>query len=443
MEAKYKLIAGEWTERITSGQLKEKDKLPSIREMARCYKCNKATVIQAYRLLEAGHYCYCVPKSGYYVINNKQSKHEAEEIFDFTKTQPLQGYLPYREFNHSMNKAIEKYSGSLFQYGQAEGLETTRAALAQFFASQYIYTDSEHILVTAGANQGLDILFRAMEPGTRVLVEQPTYNLLIELARMCGIELLGIQRSEHGLDLNQLEEAFQKCGFFYTIPRLSNPSGYSYTEQQKKKIAEMAKKYGVMVLEDDYLGDLIPAGRNAPVYYYGMGDNTIYVKSFSKGFLPGIRLGAVVFPKNPDAKALRNKCYDIKRLTDYGTNIFSQGALETFIHSGMYHRHLTRIQSAYPERMEKIKSFLEKKPSEAVSWHIPDNGIFITMTVNGIRNKSWIERQFKQHGIRAKELSDFYIEIPEGNAPAYRLCVTALPLERVYEGLCEIDKIFR
>ncbi len=442
METKYTLIANEWIEKITSGQIKEKDKLPSIRDISQYYKCNKSTVIQAYRLLEAAHYCYCIPQSGYYAINNRQSKYYEEELFDFTKILPLQETLPYREFNHSMNKAIEKYSESLFQYAQVDGLMTTRVTLAQFFASQYIYTDSEHILITAGANQGLDILFRAMDNGTRVLVEQPTYNMLIEMARMCDIELLGIQRNEYGLDLNLLESVFQKCNFFYTVPRLSNPSGYSYTEQQKKKIAEMAKKYGVMIIEDDYLGDLIPAGKNAPIYYHDMGNNTIYVKSFSKGFLPGIRLGAVVFPRNPSAEILQNKCYNIKKLTDYGTNIFSQGALETFIHSGMYHRHLAKIQSAYPDRMNKIQRFLVKKPSEIVSWNIPDNGIFITMTINGIRNPDWINHQLIQHGIHVKELSDFYIEIPKENNPTYRLCITALPLERVYEGLCEIYKIF-
>lgn len=443
LETKYTLIANEWIEKITSGQIKEKEKLPSIRHMSQYYNCNKSTVIQAYRLLEAAHYCYCIPQSGYYAINNKRSKCYEEEVYNFNKILPLQDALPYREFNHSMNKAMEKYSESLFQYGQVDGLMTTRETLAKFFASQYIYTDSEHILITTGANQGLDILFRAMNHGTRVLVEQPTYNLLIEMARTCEIELLGIQRNEYGLDFNLLESIFQKCDFFYTVPRLSNPSGYSYTEQQKKKITEMAKKYNVMIIEDDYLGDLIPAGKNAPIHYYDTGNNTIYVKSFSKGFLPGIRLGTVVFPNNPSVEILRNKCYNIKKLTDYGTNIFSQGALETFIHSGMYHRHLTKIQSAYPDRMNKIKRFIEKKPSEIVSWNIPDNGIFITMTVIGIRNTDWINHQLAQHGIRVRELSDFYIEIPKNKDPTYRLCITSLPLERVYEGLCEIYKIFR
>lgn len=205
----------------------------------------------------------------------------------------------------------------------------------------------------------------------------------------------------------------------------------------------MAKKYGVMIIEDDYLGDLIPAGKNVPIYYHDIGNNTIYVKSFSKGFLPGIRLGAVIFPKAPSAEMLRNKCYNIKRLTDYGTNIFSQGALETFIHSGMYHRHLTKIQSAYPDRMNKVKRFLAKKSSDIINWNIPDNGMFITMTINGIRNTTWINHQLKDHGIKVKELSDFYIEIPKDNTPTYRLCITSLPLERVFEGLCEIYKLFQ
>lgn len=442
LKTKYTLIANEWIERITSGKINNKDKLPSIRHMSQYYKCNKSTVIQAYRILEAAHYCYCIPKSGYYAISNRQPKNNDEEIFDFTKVLPLRENLPYREFNHSMNKAIEKYSESLFQYGQVDGLKTTRVTLAQFFESQYVYTDSEHIMITTGANQGLDILFRAMDNGTRVLVEQPTYNLLIEMARMRDIELLGIHRNECGLDLDLLESLFKKCDFFYTIPRLSNPFGYSYTEHQKKKIAEMAKKYGVVIIEDDYLGDLIPAGRNAPIHYYDMGNNTIYVKSFSKGFLPGIRLGAIVFPRNSSTEVLRGKCYNIKKLTDYGTNIFSQGALETFINSGMYHRHLTKIQSAYPDRMNKIKMFLLKKPSEVISWNIPDNGIFITMAINRTINTGWINQQLTQRRIQVTELSDFYIEPKEKNL-TYRLCITSLPLEMVYEGLCRIYKIFR
>jgi DNA-binding transcriptional MocR family regulator len=441
VSTKYSRIADELIEKITAGQIKEAEKLPSIRDMSQYYKCNKATVIQAYRLLEAAHYCYSIPKSGYYVIRNKREKASEQEAYDFSQVQPLQETLPYREFHHSMNKAIEKYSESLFQYGQAEGLMTTRKALASLFASQYIYTDKEHILITTGANQGLDILMRAIS-GARLLVEQPTYSMLINMARMNNIELLGIPRREDGVDFNLLESYLKKCNYFYTIPRLSNPSGYSYTEQQKKKIAEIARRNNVIIIEDDYLGDFLPAGKDYPIYYHDSGYNTIYVKSFSKGFLPGVRLGAVIFPRSSEGEILQNKCRNIKELTDYGTNIFSQGALETFIHSGMYHRHLTKIQAAYPDRMKKIKAFLMKRPSEVISWNIPDNGIFITMSINGIRNTDWINNKLLHHGIKLRELSDFYIERPKEENPSYRLCISALPIERVYEGLSELYKIF-
>jgi DNA-binding transcriptional MocR family regulator len=298
-------------------------------------------------------------------------------------------------------------------------------------------------MITSGANQGLDIIFRAMNLGTRVLVEQPTYDMVIDIARMCGIELFGIPRSESGLNLHLLESAFQTCDFFYTIPRLSNPSGYSYTEAQKKKIAELACKYHVMIIEDDYLGDMIPAGRDFPIYYYGMGEYNIYIKSFSKGFLPGIRLGAVVFSNNKKYESFWQKCIEVKKLTDYGTSIYSQGALETFIHSGMYQRHLNKIQAAYPERMNKIRRFLDNKKSEKISWYIPNNGIFITMTIKCNKSSGWVDRQLKLHGINAKALSVFFLsEISDKTNITFRLCVTALPLDKVYEGLSRINQIF-
>lgn len=447
---KYEWIANEIKAKIESGVYKEGEKLPSIRTLAEAYQCNKGTIGKSFEILEEAHLCYGIPKSGFYAIVAGEvpaKKRMEDAVYDFAQVAPLDDFIPYREFSHSMTKAIDKYAKQLFRYGQAEGMDSARQTLEKFLASHNIYTQKEDIVITSGALQGLDLLFRMMKKDQKVVVEQPTYNLIYKLASLNNVTLVGIARSEAAMDFKALEKAFKQADYFYTIPRLSNPLGLCYSETDKKHIVELAKKHEVLIIEDDYLGDLVSNSKNLPMHYYGMGTQVIYIKSFSKGFLPGVRLGCVVFPH--EQVKLRQRLIKYKMLTDYGTSMYNQGALEIFIESGMYERHLEKIQGAYEQRMTKAAQFVESKCPENIVCRIPSTGIFIGLHIQTAKSKKLCHQLLTGKHVVFIDEETFYLEgWQEAHKPAepglfLRLCVTSMSMEEVCEGLEAIFEVFR
>lgn len=136
---------------------------------------------------------------------------------------------------------------------------------------------------------------------------------------------------------------------------MHNPLGTSYSEKDKRCIAELAEKYDVYIVEDDYLADLDKSKKSLPIYYYDIWERVVYLKSFSKTFMPGIRLGAVILQEKLKSEFLKHKRY-----YDLSTSALEQGALEIYINSGMYKKHIQKNPVYIYEKNELFKGLLKK-----------------------------------------------------------------------------------
>ena len=123
-----------------------------------------------------------------------------------------------------------------------------------------------------------------------ICVEQPTHVSLIESIKLQEITAFRVEITSNGIDMERLENLFKykNIKFFYTVSRFQNPTGYSYSNAEKRKIVELAKKYDVYIIEDDYMGDLDSNLKQDPMFAYDPSGRVIYTKSFSKVMLPGL-----------------------------------------------------------------------------------------------------------------------------------------------------------
>jgi DNA-binding transcriptional MocR family regulator len=221
-----------------------------------------------------------------------------------------------------------------------------------------------------------------------VLVEQPTFSGMLNALNANGITALGIERTSEGLNLQELERLFRNGNikFFYTIPRFHNPTGFSYSNGQKKAILAIAQKYNVYIVEDDYLSELETDTKADPVFAFDSTSHVIYVKSFSKTLLPGLRIGAVVLPK-----LLANTFAYYKKCCDLNTSVLSQGALEIYLKSGMFENHIKKIRKLYQSRMSALRKASERLEELGVECCIPDNGLFACLILpEDIRAQSFV-----------------------------------------------------
>ncbi|KFM99714.1 PLP-dependent aminotransferase family protein [Bacillus clarus] len=360
---KYLHVLNDLESMIQNGEIKEGKKLPSIRSLVAQYECNKATIIRALHELEKRHIIYSVPQSGYYVVKKSGSYIENNEMIDFASSAPDPDVFPYLDFQHCINKAIDTYKNDLFIYGTPKGLPSLISVVQKQLANYQVFTREENIFITSGVQQALAILTSIPFPNENetILIEQPTYHLYIEYLEINQIPVIGIKRTNEGIDLYELERIFQtgKIKFFYTIPRYHHPLGTSYSMDEKEKIVRLAKQYNVFIVEDDYLADLENDSKVNPLYSHDNCKHVIYLKSYSKIIFPGLRVGVAVIPLS-----IANNFHKYKKILDIDSPMISQAALEIYIKSGMFERHKNKIKSSYYNRSKKLAEALEKIQNE-------------------------------------------------------------------------------
>ena len=222
-----------------------------------------------------------------------------------------------------------------------------------------VFTKQENIFITSGVQQSLFLLSVMPFPTNRttILVEQPSYHLYMDYLKTYKLPVIGINRTSKGIDLQELEIIFsnQDIKFFYTMPRLHNPLGTSFCKKEKDDIRKLATKYGVYIVEDDYLADFDLNTKSDPLFTDDMEEHVIYLKSFSKIMFPGLRIGLAVLPN-----ALIDSFQRHKNTTDIDSSMISQAALELYLKSGMFERYQKAVSEAYIQRANTLQQSITK-----------------------------------------------------------------------------------
>lgn len=423
-----------WKE-VKAGRIKNGQRLPSCREVSATLSINKITVNKAYNELEKEHKVYSISRGGFYLVDAEQSMKAVQEKVDFRTVRPDERLIPYREFSHAINKAVDMYKNSLFGYEPTGGLASLRDTLKHEFEKDGVYAAADQIVITHGAQQAIGLVLQSIFKNKRgkLLVEVPTYSLALKLVKHLGIEVVGIERKPDGFDYKEMERIFKagEISAFYVIPRHHNPTGYTLPEKSKQKIAELASKYNVVIVEDDYLADLGSRRGSMPIHYYDVNKRTIYIRSFSKTFMPGIRMGAAVLPNSILEEVLL-----LKHISDLNTSKIPQAALDAFIKSGMYEKHIRKVKKSYETKLAKAAEIFKALSPQGLNWYVPEHGIFIWLQLPRHIEPSAFEKELEQRGIFVKVATEFFLEgwrreSGESHHNYIRLCISGVPEEHI------------
>ncbi len=397
----YQTIVADIIEGIEGLRYKRGQKLPSIRQLSKEYGCSKDTVQKAMLELKYLHRIYAVEKSGYYILDDPGFQDRTVELNpeDFQQ-------LPYEDFRSCLTESLVGRENYLFNYyHQQQGLEDLLDSLQGLLADYAVYTKKDQLVITAGSQQALYILSQMSfgEGRTDILLEQPTYHRMQDLVERQGLPYQTIERTFDGIDLEELERIFQtgKIKFFYTIPRLHNPLGASYDLASLKKIVELAQRYQVYLIEDDYLADF-DNQNNLPLHYLDTAGRVIYIKSFTPTLFPALRLGGVALPKE-----LQEAFLQYKSLIDYDTNLIMQKALSLYIDNGMFARNRTHLRELASQKEEAMRAALNKE-TIPFPYRIANGVLTLELPISRLSSKT----QFHQLGDQViKNQSYFYLQI--------------------------------
>ncbi len=438
MTTKYRAIF-EWViQQIEDEQLKAGDKLPSIRSLAEQFQCSKNTVVKAFLELEQQHIVYAKPKSGYYVVDYDPTPGPNGDDIDFLSAGPDKRIMPYEDFQHCMNQAIDHYKEQLFTYSEQQGLFSLRKEITKYLQHLQVFTNPDRLVITSGSQQALQILSVMPFPNGKknVIIEEPTYFGMIDTLQLNQITTLGIDLTMDGIDFERLEYLFRTkdIKFFYIIPRCHNPLGHHYTNEEKKKIVALAEKNDVYIVEDDYLGELDTDSKADPLFAYEPNGRVIYIKSFSKVFLPGLRIASVVLPENMIAPFVRYKFS-----ADFNTSSLSQGALEIYLKNGMFYYHLENVNKLYMRKMKILVEACTLYLPDYIQFTKPTSGFYLTIFLPTQLDVNKLISLLHDKHIFVDNASRMYIS--QNKQKAIRLSISQVNEEKINHGLQQLADV--
>ncbi|MBF4692478.1 aminotransferase-like domain-containing protein [Fusibacter ferrireducens] len=437
---KYLEISQSIEQKIKLNKFEPGKRLPSIRSISKMFGCSMSTAIKAYEDLVDRHIVYAVPQSGYFVVEATMVAPERDLAqIDFSTGVPLIDEMPSDDFKHCLNSAVDIYS-RVALHTDIEGIASLRRLLEKYLREYQIFSSYQNIFINLGIQQVLTILSQMPFPNNKecILIEEPTYALYIMFLKQAGIKTLTIKRDENGLDLKALEHLFKtgNIKFFYTVPRHHNPLGTCYSKKTREKIAMLAEKYDVYIVEDDYLAEMDFNVKYDPIYAYGDHYHHIYLKSFSK-IIPWIRIGLCVMPSH-----LIDLFRTYKRNHYYysyvASSIVAQATLEIYIRNGMINSHINLLKKQYSSKIKCLKSEIAKLSDlpDGCKWSY-GSGYYAYIWLPEHLDESRLIDNLEKQNIVVSSGIHFYFS-PTSYEKGIRICITRTNNEQIARGIALI-----
>jgi 2-aminoadipate transaminase len=260
------------------------------------------------------------------------------------------------------------------QYGTIKGILPLRKMIAARCRKEMSFSVSEeNIFVINGSQECFDLIGKMfIDKGDRMAVDDPGYLGALQSFSLYGPEFTGVKMNEDGPDTGHLAEALARSPkLYYSIPNHQNPSGFSYSKEKRKEVAEMISASDCVMVEDDAYGEMGYGGRIGPPVR-SMADNVILTGSFSKIISPGMRIGWMIVPD--EMVDITMKCVESSSLH---ANTFSQNVMCRYLEMTDLDAYLGRIRKEYERKSILMLDLLDDHMPPELRWNTPSGGMFI------------------------------------------------------------------
>jgi len=352
-------------------------------------------------------------------------------VISFARGVPAPECLAVEELADCARAALERDGRTILSYGPGGGYGPLREELAARHG-----VDPGRILVTSGSLQGFVFLAEQLvSPGTRVLVEAPTYDRPLKILARLGADVMTVPMDDEGLVPDELPDG--DFAFLYTIPTFQNPSGRTMSEARRRRLAELAAERGLLVLEDDPYGLVRYEGEPLPSMFELSGGATAYCSSFSKTVAPGLRVGWFVLPAGlaAELEALATSTY-------ISPPYLSQATVLEFLTRGSFEPNLERVNGLLRERRDAMLAALERAMPDDATWTRPDGGYFVWLDLPSGPPSAELLSKAEAAGVSFVKGSDFF---PGGNGGerSLRLAFSFVSPKEIADGVALLARLVR
>jgi len=358
-----------------------------------------------------------------------------EEVISFAGGLPNRDLFPVEKLKQAAIEVFDLAGKEALQYSNTEGYLPLREYIADYYKRKKGLTiDPSLILITSGSQQGLDLLGKTfLNEGDDVIIEEPGYLGAIQSFSVYKAKFNPIPLHVDGLDIDELERVLTSkySKLIYTVPNFQNPSGVTYSLENRKKVAELVQNSFTYLIEDDPYGALRYFGEEQPSFKALMPNHTILLGSFSKTVVPGFRLGWVVAPD----ENVYEKLIIAKQASDLHTNYFTQRHMHQFLQVADIVEHVEQIKGVYGKQCKAmIESIKKHFPSEGVHFTEPEGGMFLWVSLpEGISSMDLFDKAIERK-VAFVPGNPFYVN-KTGNVNTLRLNFSCVDEETIEEGI--------
>lgn len=360
------------------------------------------------------------------------------DVISLAGGMPFVQALPGEEVLAVVEQVLRDRSWVALQYGAGSGQEGLKVRLAELMAEEDIEADPEHVLITVGAQQALDLVAKLfVEPGDLIAVEAPSYVGALSAFSVYEPRYLQIPMDDDGIDVDRLEEAFRggaRPKFLYVCPNFHNPAGVTISGERRRRLVEVCRDAGVPIIEDDPYGMLRFEGDPLPSLRSLDPENVIYLGTLSKIFCPGIRVGWTLAPPDVLERLIR-----FKEAADLCSSNFNMLVAEQWLSEPeRWKSSLKGLVEVYRGRRDTALRSLEAFFPQGASWTHPQGGFYVWATIPGADTRALLPEAVERK-VAYVPGTAFY---PDGSgADRMRIAYCYPPEDAVEEGIKRIGEL--
>lgn len=404
---------------IESGAVPSGAKLPTTRDLARRFGLSRAAAIAAFESLIGEGFAEARVGAGTFVAHavprlpQEKAKPAARDpaapsALPLTVGVTAPDARTARIFRQLMSRHLARPAPALFLYGDPRGGIELREAIAAYLrAARGVRCDARQIIVTCGAQQGLDLLIRAIiRPGDAIWAENPCYPMAHTALKGAGAKVIPVPVDDEGLDVARGEKLCAEAKAAYVTPSHQFPLGVTMTMRRRLALLDWAKRNDAWIIEDDYDSEFRYGGPPLTALQGMDGAGRVaYVGTFSKILFPGLRTGYLVAPE-----PLLDAVMAVRARSDRFPSIITEAPLADLINQGHFAAHLRRVRRRVQANRDMLAATLKTHAKDRLNFTVPDQGLhMIAKTAKTSRDDLSIAAAAKEAGIGARALSPMYI----------------------------------
>ena len=365
------------------------------------------------------------------------------EVISFAGGLPAPELFPLEELKKVDVEILSKEGQLAVQYGTTEGYLPLREKIAARMKKAFqVDCTPEEIVITSGSQQGLSLLAQIfLNKDDVILVESPTYLGAINAFKLCDPKFVEVPTDEKGIIPEELEKILAEYGdrvrLMYVIPEFQNPTGITWPMERRKAFMDIVNKYDFPVIEDDpygelrYDGDVVPSLKSMDTK-----GNIIFLGSFSKIFMPGLRVAWMVADT-----VIIDKVVKLKLAVDLQSSSFAQRQASYFIDMFDLDAHVEKIKALYGKRRTLMYDSMKEYFPEGVTFTYPEGGLFTWVTLPENMDAKEIMPKVLEKNVAYVPGGPFYPN--GGNANHFRLNYSNMPEDRIVEGIKRLGAVLK